>query len=672
MRSVNVRLFTIFLCLHFLPASGRENKDLLKANYYYAHFAYYDAIPYFEKVADTINSAVIYARLGDCYWVTNNLEKASNAYSKAVNIKDCSNDVILRYSQLLMQLTQYDDAEKWLKEYRKSNENEKRAANLILGCEAAKKMNVGIPPGVLTLLPFNTNGSDFAPTLWNSRLVFASDTVTDVKKKTDNWTGKAYYNIYSVSCDENGRCGNDYTRVANTKEVNIKYHNGPCTFSADGRQMYFTRSRYNDNFFSRKAISNKDSMILLEIMIASDYDSASGKFRKITPFQYNSEEYAVAHPSVSPDGKTLAFSSNMPKGHGQSDIYLCRKINGSWSRPVNAGDSVNTEGEEFFPYWADDSTLFFSSDGHPGMGGLDIYKCKWNQIANEFSTPENIGPPVNSSYDDISLAIKPDGMRTWFSSNRPASKGGDNIYFFRKEKVFLQLNVFDSITRQVIPSANILIEGDNDKSDATTNSNGRFFRRLYPEQQYKIRINKFPYTAKQLLVTATGNSESDTIFRNVYLSKVGPSHAPLDPAGPKQLVIKYKSVMDTPGIRVFELNEVYEVGHFYYDYNKFELTDIHKIFLDTLLAQLNRHPTMRIQIRAHTDCRGSAALNKTLSDNRALSVVNYLVKHGIMRQRLEYRGLGSGEPVVNCPICEECTEEQHYLNRVLDFKVLEL
>ena len=662
-------LFAILL-LRFSPVYAKENKDLMKANYYYAHYSYYQAIPYFEKIADTLKTPLIYTHLADCYSITSDLQKAATAYYKAISLPGCDSGVIFRYAQLLMQLSQYDEAEKWLKEYQKSNASDTRTADLIQGCEMAKGMSEDFPSGILTFLACNTDGSDFAPTLWNGKLVFASDTAIDTKKKTDNWTGKSYYNLYSVSLNEKGNSSSDLIKIGGAKDVDIKYHTGPCTFSADGKQMYFTRSKYGKSFLGRKAVANKDSMVVLEIMIASDYDANEKKFNTITPFQYNSSDYAVAHPSISPNGRVLAFTSNMPNGHGRSDIYLCRKMPGNkWSQPLNAGDTVNTEGDELFPYWADDNTLFFSSDGHKGLGGLDIYKCHWNEQDNTFTEPENVGIPVNSSSDDISLAMPAHGGKTWFSSNRPAAKGGDNIYYYKREKIFLKLNVFDSASRKSIANASILLNTMQGKLDTTTDGGGQLLKRLYPEQEYSMEVGKEEYIPKQLTINATSNKEADTIKKDVYLSKV---YIPHEQILPQQVVIKHMSVMDTPGVQVFELNQVYEIGHFYYDYNKYELKDAHKVFLDTLLVMLTKHPTMRIEIQAHTDCRGSVALNLTLSNRRALAVVDYLVDHGIQRKRLEYKGLGYSMPAVKCTTCEECTEEQHFLNRILEFKVLQL
>lgn len=661
-------IFFIFLS-HALPA--KDNKDLIAANYYYRQLAYHEAIPFYEKIAGTLNDPTVFAQLGDCYRLTGNFPKAADWYARSVAVPGYKDATVMHYAQVLMQLTKYEEAKKWLEEFSKNNKTDRRVLNLIAGCETAMvREKDAIPEGVASFMEFNSEGSEFAPTLWNGKLVFSADTAIGVKKKTDKWSGNPYFNIYSVTADANGICGTDFSELVKGKDVNIKYHNGPCTFSAGGKEMYYTRSRFNRTFFTKRSISNKDSLVLLEIMFATDYDSSKKEFKTITPFAYNSKDYSVAHPAVSPNGNLLIFSSNMPKGTGGSDLYMCiKRRNKEWSKPVNIGKTVNTEGEELFPSWADSNTLYFSSDGHKGMGGMDIYVSRWDGKTQTFSAPENVGLPINSSYDDISLALRADGGNAYFSSNRPAQKGGDNIYFFRKQKIFLAINIFDSVSGARLKGATLKLTSIKDTLNATPE--GTYYRQLYPGRQYSVTADKDEYRPKQITITANGGKDYDTIVNNVYLFKPEPpkkdTPKPIEP-----IVIRHRNVMDTPGIPEFVENEVYEVGAFHYDYNKHTLTEKHKIFLDTLLTQLNRHPTLRIQIRAHTDCRGSQAFNQILSDKRALSVLTYLVAHGIKRDRLESIGLGSSAPTYPCPICTECTEEQHYVNRILDIKVLHL
>jgi len=703
-------------CLLFHSSSAKENNDLMKANYYYRHFAYHEAIPYYEKIADQINDWQTYSQLGDCYRLTNSFTKSAECYAKAVKMQGCKDPVFLYYSQVLMGLERYEEAGTWLKEYQKRNKPDKRVANMIAACSSAPKKLRAIPSGTVSLCDFNTDGSEFAPALWRGSLVFTADTVINLKKKTDNWTGNSYYNIYSVTCDANGKCGNEYSEVAKSKNVNIKYHDGPCTFSADGSTMYFTRNRYVTNFFHKKAIANGDTTVLLEIMIASDYDSTKKLFKKITPFQYNSDEYSVAHPTVSPDGNMLIFSSNMPGGIGGTDLYVCRKDNnGEWSKPENAGSLVNTAGEELFPYLADDKTLYFSSDGHEGLGGLDIYVSGLDNKSHTFSTPENIGIPINSSYDDISLALYADGRSSYFSSNRPAAKGGDNIYFYKRRKVYLKLTVIDSITRQPLSRAHVSLLSSKDTLTTQVNNNGQVIKQMFPGLQYKISASDSGYFPKEYFNSYSGNKEVDTISETVALYKRGAAKIFL------HLTVKGKDEQPVTGVNVkleakndyrsLEVNSegvlvttLFPERDYIVDVTKIEcktayvsvktpdnyrtndttiykavsllcsegiqekdtldivvpfsfdrayLSDTAQERLNSLVDYLtNKHPTYHIKLRAHADCRGNDNYNLKLSQRRAESVRKYLVSRKINASRIdESKGVGESEPKFVCCNC---------------------
>ncbi|MES2703811.1 MAG: OmpA family protein [Bacteroidota bacterium] len=646
-------------------SSGKENKDLMKAKYYYSHLAYSDAIPYFEKIADTLNDPIIYGLLGDCYRYTGNSGRAAIWYNKAVQLPGYDTATALKFGQVLMQLQRYDEAAKWLTEYSHARPAERRVANLIAGCEAAAQTMKQIPTGAVSLAEVNTDAAEFAPTLWRGQLVFTSDAVVDVKKKTDKWSGNAYYNLYMVPGDSKGHTGEELKPVVQEKAVNIKYHTGPATFSGDGRQMYYTRSRYNDKFFG-KANTNTDSTVLLEIMVASGYDAKEGKFEKVTPFEYNSDRYTVAHPAISPGGGLLAFTATMPDGAGSSDLYICRKAGDVWAAPENAGAAINTEGDEVFPYWADDSTLFFSSDGHAGLGGLDIYKAQLNTQLNTFSVPVNMGNPINSSYDDVSLAMYADGRSTYLSSNRLAAKKGDNIYFYKREKIYVQINVKDSATNEPVSNVRFSLTSLAERHDTVAASGGSYFKQLHPEVAYEVYVKKEGYRALYFTVRATSTKEIDTIFKNVILCKHKDSTS-MVVLPPVTLPVSFNQVVGIP-----QMNKVYEIGHFYFSFNTADLDTGARMVLDSLVDYLVQKPTMEIEIRAHTDCRGGDAYNLNLSKERSLAVVNYLASKGIARRRLKYIGLGMRQPKIKCATCEQCTEEQHYLNRVLEFRILKL
>ncbi len=427
---------TIALLLLFLlpqvSVAGKESMDLVKANYHYAHLAFYKAIPYFEKIAAQEGNAQVFARLGDCYRLTGNIEKSAEWYEKATSMSKYGDVVMLKYGQVLMELMRYDEAAKWLTKYQEGNMKDVRVANLIAGCKSAPGRIKSASKGSPILLEFNSDHSEFGPVLWNGHLVFAADTAIKMNKKKSKWTGNSCYSIYAVSCDGAGNCGDEYITLGTSRSMNIEWHDGPCTFSSGGDTMYFTRTRYNEHFFSKGSVANKDSIVVLEVMMATEFDEADMKFRKTKPFTFNNRNSSVYHPAMAPGGGFMVFSSSV-EGNG-SDLYLCRRNkSGKWLKPQNLGPVVNTEGEEVFPYLVNDSTLYFASDGHEGLGGLDIYVSHWDKVKNSFSTPVNIGAPVNSSYDDMSMALFPDGSGGYFSSNRPAAKGSDNIYFYKKE-----------------------------------------------------------------------------------------------------------------------------------------------------------------------------------------------------------------------------------------------
>ncbi len=668
-------LITLLLLLTLLRTAGaKESKDMMRANFYYAHMAFHEAIPYFEKLTDNEKTTLTYVHLADCYRLTGDLPKAADNYAIAVNRHDSKDEAKLSYAQVLMEQGRYDDAEKWLQEYRKNKPKDVRAANLIAGCAMAEKMSQAIPEGVAIFTDINTEGSEFAPTLWKGKLVFASDTTLDVKKKTDSWTGKSYYNIYCVSCDDKGRCTPDYKEVAKGKEVNVMRHDGPCTFSADGRDMYFTRSRYESNFLGSKPVSNRDSVVLLEVVKASGYDEQTGRFHETEPFAWNSADYSVAYATVSPNGQMLVFSSNMPKGAGGADLYMCHKErNGDWDKPQNMGPAINTEGEEVFPWFADDKTLCFSSDGHAGLGGLDIYRSTWDDNTHAFSTPVNAGVPLNSSYDDISLAMKADGGSCYFSSNRPAAKGGDNIFFFKKEQVFLHITVRDSVTHQPIGAADIALAAPQDTRNLASDNSGQLFTRLHPDAGYNIYITHTGYHDYRLPLSATTAKERDTLLREVLLSPVIVQHDTALPVTTVEMpVVRRNRRFDSPAVEKYVQYDVYEIGHFGYEVNEYTLNSVRKMLLDSLVGVMKHHPTMRIEVQAHTDCRGSDEYNQWLSDARAGAVMRYLIQRGISPKRLESKGFGYRMPAIKCPDCQQCTEEEHYLNRVLEFKVLQL
>lgn len=728
-------ILTALLATVSLQAFSKESKDELKANYLYNHLAYHEAIPYYEKIADQQNSAVTYAQLGDCYRLTKNPKQAAAEYAKAVKIAGCANEVKLHYGEVLMTLEKYDEAEKWLKQYQTANPGEKRVANLITSCEQAPDMLKGMPDASVLFMPFNTNGSDFGPAIRQGMVVFTSDTVIDVHKKKDDWTGAPYYTMYSVTSDKDGHSTNDLKKIATARTINVKYHDGPCSFSADGNQMYFTRTNVKQQFLMTGGMPDHQGNVHLEIMVASGYNQADRSFKNITPFPYNDKNYSTAHPSVSPSGNILAFTSDMPGGIGGSDIYICKKDEkGNWGKPQNAGAMINTEGEELSPLLADDNTLYFASDGHVGLGGLDIYVAKWDNATGSYGMPENLGTPVNSPYDDMSIALYADNDGIgYFASNRPAAKDGDNIYYFKKQKVSLDIKVVDAGTNQPLSGSTIALDANGVKRSFTTNENGELMTRLLPQAQYSVSVARMGYAPQTMNVSTFDSKNNDVIQKTVYLHpdfRINYTAVVLDEKTKQPIetptvvfersggegidstqlqtgetfsrelkpdasyhiyavkrdyysnekVISTKGITPSAGgvnfedtlyMKKLEVGEVYKIENIYYDFNKANIREDAKPSLERLIVLLNQYPQMHIQVNSHTDCRGSDAYNMKLSNARARAVIEYLKQRGISTSRLQSKGYGERKPVDKCE-CSKCTEMQYQNNRRTEFQIISM
>ncbi len=724
-------IFSLILLL--IPVYGNaENKDLLKADYLYRQFAFHDAIPYYEKVvAESAGQhARVYARLGDCYRLTKDPAQAVRWYAMAVQSTDVPEDTKLHYGEMLMMLQQYEEAARMLRQYQAAKPGDRRAANLIRGCEIAAELLQQIPEGKATLLPFNTDGSDFGPALRQNDLVFTTDSVLGIGGKKDNWTGNPFYNIYMVSCNNKGQCGNDPEPVGG--KMNTKYHDGPAAFTAGGNRMFFTRTTQAKQFFSQQPVSDRTGTVRLQIMIAEEYDTAGKKYNKITPFRYNDKDYSTAHPAVSPDGSMLVFSSDMPGGAGQTDLYLSRREGDGWTQPVNLGPTVNTEGAEMFPVFIDNTTLSFSSNGHAGLGGLDVYYTRRDEAAGTWSEPVNAGIPVNSSYDDMSLTLYSGRHDGYFASNRPAAKKGDNIYHFIRQEVYLNLQVLDSVSGRGIGQAAVLLKSDAGQRRETSGGDGRLITRLFPQALYEVAVSKEGYRAATIRLSAQQpDRERDTINAvvrllpdlNIIYTAVVVDETSRQPV-PQPLVVMTRDgwgkadsalletgavyeraleagytyhvyavkenyygnekvipakgikpggapvrINDTIFMKRLSVGEVYRVDNIYYDFNKADIREDARPALNRLVELLNRYPAMSIQVNAHTDCRGKDAYNLRLSQARAASVIKYLQQHGIDRNRLRSQGFGETNPIHPCRNCDVCTEEQHQMNRRTEFRI---
>ncbi len=733
MKRLDIYIMLVMLLLGQSTADAKGvDKNQMKGDYLYQHFAFHEAIPYYKSIAENAADVDVYSKLGDCYLLTKNPDSAIKWYSKAVSMDGCTMDVKLRYAKALMAKQRYYDAIPYLEAYHATYPEDRRVENMIKSSETAEASMKELPVGYASFLSFNTDGSEFGPHVHGEELIFTTDSaISHRANNIDKWTGSSYNNIYAIPCNENGRCKTELNRIGG--KINTKYHDGPAVFNTEGSKMYFTRTNYSREFITNGSNPDDNGVVRLQIMIADDYDSSSKEFKKVKPFKYNNKNYSTAHPALSADGNMLVFTSDMPDGEGGSDLYMCTKdVAGNWSEPQSLGKVLNTEGEEMFPFLSDDNKLYFSSNGHVGLGGLDVYVSNWDANTKTFSEPQNVGMPVNSSYDDMSLTLYQGSSDGYFASNRPAEKKGDNIYYINMRNVYLSLMIKDAASGTPIAASSVSFSENKDNRTFTSGSGGKVFTRILPQTSYTVTIKKPGYKTQTIDVSTFNAMNNDTVSKEVLLesdfaiyynaivmdestytqienpmivyAKLGEGSADtaylngtenftisLDPDAEYNIYAvkdKYYSsermvstagiiqsmgvtkVRDTLFMKELKIGEVYKIDNIYYDYDKANIREDAKPALNGIIQMLGQYEDMSIQINSHTDCRGSAAYNKNLSRDRAASVIRYLQQRGISKSRLQSKGFGETKPVETCNNCDDCTDTQHQRNRRTEFQII--
>lgn len=722
-------LITCFLVFTSGIAEAKPGNDLLRANYLYSRQAFGEAIEYYRKaVTANTNSLDAIVGLADSYRATKQPEQAAPWYEKAVAMNGCPDIVKFNYAQVLMNLQQYDKALPVLKEYQSKAPADRRVSNMIASCQNRVDKKVSIPAGTAHFASFNTDRSEFGAAFKGNELYFTSDTIISGLAESKK-APSPFYAIYGTTCNGQAQCGPLKTIGGN---INTKYHDGPCTFASDGT-MYFTRTNFEKKFLTKSPIPDNNDVVRLQIIIASNYDEQKNVYNRLETFPYNNKNYSTAHPALNEKGDMLIFASDMPGGEGGNDLYVCNKNSfGEWGAPVNLGKTVNTEGDEMFPFIGANNKLYFASDGHVGYGGLDVYEV--DLYSNSKPVVANVGMPVNSSYDDMSLVLDKTGNSGYFSSNRPAPKKGDNIYSFTRQNLFLSVKIVDDRTGKAIPGATARLSAGNEQSSMVSDERGQILTPLIPGSAYAIRVAKVGYDSVSDNIAATTPKQNDTVFKTIRLTKgfniqynvvvvEEQTRQPLEntmlvfvknsPFNADSMMLYSGQVFTTnleenktynvyaikdnyygnekfvstknlnPGasgvtlrdtifMKKLQVGEVYKIDDIYYDYNKANIREDAKPSLNRLLELLNRYPQMTIQVNSHTDCRGSDAYNMKLSNARAQSVITYLNQRGIAKDRLKFKGFGESQPVDKCNVCEKCSETQHQNNRRTEFQILSL
>nr|WP_315257973.1 OmpA family protein [uncultured Flavobacterium sp.] len=640
-------VYSLFLSAFFLQGFSQKT-TVSRAEKEYDRFAYVDAIDNYEKVAEKgYQDEKMFQKLGNAYYFKAELPQALKWYDQLFAVyPNQEPEYFYRYSQALKSTGDYVKADQILEQFNQKTGNDKRGIlfkenrNYLEEIKANSSRFQVVDAGV------NSKFSDYGSSFFGTKLVFASARDTGgISKKVFKWTNKSFTNLYWSEMKPDGEMG---TPERFERKINSKFNESTPVFTKDGQTMYFTRN----NFLEGKRGKDANKNTLLKLYKATI--DKEGQWRNVTELPFNSDNYSVAHPALSVDEKNLYFASDMTGTLGQSDLFKV-KINedGTYGVPENLGPEINTEGRETFPFISNDNELYFASDGRPGLGGLDVFVAKI-EVDQSFYGIQNVGEPINSKQDDFAFLINSKNRIGFFTSNREGGKGYDDIYrFVENKKLICEQTLMGLVTDldsgQILPNAKISLFDKNFKplQVMQTDAQGRYSFPVDCGKTYYVRGEKDEYQTKEASVT-TKISSSSKDFPLVLERRIKPIAVGTDLA----------KTLDIPLI--------------YFDLDKSFIRKDAAYELAKVLEVMKQYPEMKIEVRSHTDSRQTTKYNKILSDKRAKSTVDWLVKNGINSVRLIGNGFGESQLVNHCAEGVKCSEEEHQANRRSEFIIVSM
>lgn len=459
-----------FVLWLLLPLGLFAQRNLEKANDAYDHFEYARAIDWYLKVLDEGANPEAEEKLAHCYRLTQQYKNAVQWYAKVVESPFGNPDNRLYYAQMLLCTQQRDAADRQAQQFLDSKPGDPRGLALRQAVRDMELFYKNEGRFELRPAPFNTpDAAEFAPAWYADGLVFSSDR-KGAGDRNDAGSGRSFTGLYFA---RQGVAQAEPLRG----DVNGAYHDAAACFSTDGQTMFFTRNSQN---------KGKGDVLYLSLQQAA---LNGGKWRIGSNLPFNSKEFNSGYPALSRDGQTLIFASDRPGTTGSFDLFISRKTGGVWSDPQPMGQVINTPGAELWPFLTEDGSLVFASDGHPGIGGLDLFLSKYENGA--WQTPQNLGFPINSPFDDFSLICKGDLTEGWFASNRNNDNGTDDIYAFKQLRPAneMTVQVVDKFTRIPLPGVDVEVRdlSSGDVVTATTNAQGQCVVPVKPNRKYEIK-----------------------------------------------------------------------------------------------------------------------------------------------------------------------------------------
>lgn len=638
MKSNKNILFCIVLLLNI--AVFAQYGQQKKADNLFNKFAFANASEVYKNLIENdFNTDYSIRQLADSYAYMRIPDSAVVYYKKSVEQDNVPIEYYYKYAQALRGIKEYKQSRVWLRKFKRAGGKIdkniiSKDADFITSIINAKQQYF------LEDIKYNSKYSDFGAYEFDGNIYFTSSRDEGVSTKhTYGWNNEPFLDIYVTPSNSNDSIVDHKSKLKGA--VNTVFHDGPLVITNDGKTMYFSRNNYDKYGLSK----DKEGISNLKIYKASLIDS---KWENIEELPFNSDEFSIGHPSLNNDNTKLYFASDMPGGQGGSDIYYVDiHSDGTYGTPQNLGNIVNTDKNELFPFINNEGSLFFSSNGHQGLGLLDIFVTisdKSNTITNVL----NLGVPVNSSKDDFSFFMNSDGTKGYFASNRDGGIGSDDMYAYNR---FLPLKVegivTDSINKKPIENAKITLFDANNNEIAylETDTNGYYEINIDRNSDYKIVGKQNKYIEGSKIFTSRNISKATTsITANLSLN-------------PIQDVIV-----------LAELNTIY------FDFEKYNIRQDASLELDKIVnMMITDYPNMVIRIESHTDSRGTTKFNDWLSQKRAKATYDYLTSKGVDSFRItKYEGFGERRLLNDCDGSFNCTEERHQLNRRTEFIVIKM
>lgn len=710
------RIFTCLLALLF-AGQGFAQTSLDKANQLYEDLSYSAAIPFYQKAVERGGTTLAKSRLADCYRIINDYQEAEYWYAQVADAADADPIVKLYYGMALQSNGKCDQAVPYFRQYSSLAPQDPRGARFAKDCGSIATDGTNLYE--ISNVAFNGSTSEMGPAFFGNGLIFSAAKGAKGIARTHAWMDQPFYDLQYV--DINNNTPSATSRIL-APVWNTKFHDGPACFNKTQDKIYFTR---NDG---------KDGESVTRLKIFEADINSSGEFSNIKelPFNLDNKNYSVAHPALSNDGMTLYFSSDMPGGYGGNDIYMAKNNGSSWGPAQNLGSTINTAGDEMFPFIHPDGTMFLASTGHGGFGALDIFMTQGSGAS--WSAPANLGAPINSNKDDFGLIINENRDLGFFASDREGGKGSDDIYMVKALTLFLTGTVVDCNTGAPVSGADVqlndLVTGGS--VDAKTDANGNFNFTIGPDRKYEVKANKSisSYTTGFSKVSTFGMAPGGNLTTRVCLDKQRGSGMKA-PVGPANLIGKlvdattgepinqgtiilqnrctgadvtltsdasgnfnfsnlqngceyyvqgskstysidakaFNAPQNGPTYVTLRVNQNAKEWIIYYDLDKYNIRPDAEATLQDVRNWISANsPGARLELASHTDSRASQAYNVRLAKNRSNSSRAWLSRNGI--SNIETLSFGESNLVNKCADNIPCTEGEHQLNRRTVIRVI--